>query len=278
MVPFGAEGAADRAARAFARAVSADHGTVVEDVPGEGGLAGVRRANALAREGKPVLMLATPSTHVLLPMRLGDSAGPDASFAPLAGLGRAPNVLLVSPRLGVTSVEALIERARGETLVYASAGTGQTIHLCTAYFCELAGIRMTHRPYNQGSAHAYADLIAGRVQVYFDNLLGCREFIARGDAIPLAISARERNRLLPEVRTLAECGFPQHALEIWFGVFGAGLGEPALRAIDAARANAALHAALATVGLTGEIAPGAALARKIEASREGWRRALESAR
>lgn len=238
----------------------------------------MRRANALARDGSPVLMLATPSTHILLPERLGESAAPDARFAPLADLGRAPNVLLVSPRLGLTSVDALIELARHETLTYASAGTGQTIHLCTAYFCELARIRMTHRPYDRGSAHAYADLVAGSVHVYFDNLLGCREFVARGDAVPLAISARERNRLLPAVPTLAECGFPDHALEIWFGVFGAGIGAGTARAIGSARGDAALRDALDAVGLTGRVGEGRELAREIDASREGWKRALASAR
>jgi len=250
----------------------------VENVPGAGGLTGVRRANELVRDGKPTLLLATPSTHILLPERLGESAAPDAAFAPLADLGRAPNVLLVSSRLGVTTVAQLIERAKGESLVYASAGTGQTIHLCTAYFCELAGIRMAHRPYDQGSANAYADLIAGRVQVYFDNLLGCREFVARGDAVPLAVSAPERNRLLPHVPTLAECGYPEHVLDIWFGVFGAGLDAATSRAIDPARSSTALAAGLAAVGLRGEIAGAAALSREIDSSLEAWRRALQAAR
>jgi tripartite-type tricarboxylate transporter receptor subunit TctC len=237
----------------------------------------VRRANALARDGKPVLLLATPSTHILLAARLGDAAAPDARFIPLAGLGRAPNVLLASPGLGVASVEELIERARNESLVYGSAGSGQTIHLCTSYLCALTGIRMTHRPYAQGSAHAYADLIAGRVHVYFDNLLGCRDAIERGDAVPLAVSAEERNRLLPQVPTLAERGFPEHALEIWFGIFGANLTEPAVHAIDSIRATGALRESLYAVGLSGDVTDGPALAREIDASREGWSRTLGSA-
>ena len=246
-------------------------------MPGEGGLTGVRRANALAREGHEVLLLATPSTQVLLPLRLGASAAPDAAFVPLAGLGRAPNVLLASARLRVTSVEQLVERAQREELVYASAGTGQTIHLCTAYFCALAGIRMTHRPYDQGSAHAYADLVGGRVQVYFDNLLGCEDAIARGDVMPLAVSARSRNRLLPDVPTLAECGYPDHALEIWFGVFGANLSRGAAAAIDSARSSAALGASLDGVGLSGGVTEATALAREIDASRAAWQRAFASA-
>lgn len=278
VVPFGADGAADRAARAFARALPQSFGVAVENVPGEGGLAGVRLASSIAREGKPVLLLATPSTHVLLPARLGDSAAPDARFVPLASLGHAPNVLLASPRLAVHDVNALLERARRERLVYASAGTGQTIHLCTAYLCALAGIAMVHRPYDAGSVHAYEDLVAARVHVYFDNLLGCRDAIARGDAIALAISAKERNRLLPDVPTLAECGYPAHALAIWFGAFGAGLAQPVLDAVKSARANAPLRESLHALGLSGDVSDGASLAREIDESREGWGRALESAR
>jgi tripartite-type tricarboxylate transporter receptor subunit TctC len=271
------EGAADRAARGFAR-VLARHGVgaAIENVPGEGGLAGVRRANALAREGgEPVLLLATPSTHTLLAARLGACAAPDAAFVPVAGLGTAPNVLLASPRLGVRSVEALVERARSGDLVYGSAGAGQTIHLCTDYFCRLAGIRMTHRTYDAGSAHAYGDLVAGNVHVYFDNLLGCRQAIARGDAVPLAISARERNALVPAVPTLAERGYPDHVLEIWFGVFAAGLVDDAPR-IARASQDAALAVELREVGLSGEVLAPAALAAQVAAAAGAWKRALEA--
>jgi tripartite-type tricarboxylate transporter receptor subunit TctC len=270
-------GAAARAARGFAR-VLAGHGmaAAIENVPGEGGLAGVRRANALAREGRePVLLLATPSTHTLLAARLGPSAAPDAAFVPAAGLGCAPNVLLASPRLGVRSVEALVERARAGDLAYGSAGAGQTIHLCTEYLCRLAGIGMTHRPYEAGSAHAYGDLVAGNVHVYFDNLLGCRQAIARGDAVPLAISARERNALMPEVPTLAECGYPDHALDVWFGVFAAGLADDAPRMANAVK-DPALAAALREVGLSGAILGPDALAAQVAAAASAWKRALEA--
>ena len=279
IVPFGREGAADRAARAFARAFDAPGGTIaVENLPGEGGHAGVRRANSLAAEGAdPVLLLGTPTTHLLLPERLGSDAAPDAAFAPLVGLGSAPNVLLASGRLGVDSVAALLERARGETLAYASAGAGQTIDVCTAYFCALAGIAMTHRPYDAGSAQAYGDLAAGRVHVYFDNVLACREAIARGDVVPLAVSDRARSRLLPAVPTLAEAGFPEHALDVWFGVFGAAFPAGRTDRLDEALADPEFAASLATIGLSGGVAPAPALARQVLASAAAWRRALAAA-
>jgi tripartite-type tricarboxylate transporter receptor subunit TctC len=235
VVPFGADGAADRAARDWAQSPQAlrfaDGSRPdfrFENLPGEGGLLGVERANELARAGHRVLLLGTPSTHILLPARLGEAARVDEAFVPLAELPSAPNVLLVSPRLGVRTVDELVERARRERLTYASAGTGQTIHVCTAHFCASSGIAMTHRPYDAGSATAYDDLLAGRVHVFFDNLLACRERIERGD-----------------VRMLAES-----TLDVWLGVFGAHVG-PGL--------------------LEGE---GERLAQRIEASRVEWRRAL----
>ena len=278
VVPFGAGGAADRAARAFAAAFARDGDEVaIEDVPGEGGRAGVLRANALASESnEAVLLLGTPTTHILLPAWLGPSAAPDRALEPVAGLGSAPNVLLVSTRLGVSRVEELVALARTGRLVYASAGAGQTIHACTAYFCALAGIRMAHRPYDAGSAHAYADLAAGRVHVYFDNVLACREAIARGDVVPLAVSAKERTPLLPAVPVLAECGFPEHALDIWFGVFGARLSEAQSHRLESARRDADLRRVLGELGLTGAMCGGPALVEEMERSEGAWQRAVRS--
>lgn len=235
----------------------------------------MRRANSLCAEGgDAVLLLGTPTTHLLLPERLGPDAAPDAALVALLGLGSAPNVLLACARLGVDSVEGLVARARSETLVYASAGAGQTIDVCTAYFCALAGIGMMHRPYDSGSVHAYDDLAAGRVHVYFDNVLACRGAIARGDVVPLAVSDRARSHLLPHVPTLAERGFPDHALDVWFGVFGAAPPTGRVDRLEAAAAAPELAAALGAVGLSGGVAAGGDLARRVLESAAGWRRAL----
>jgi tripartite-type tricarboxylate transporter receptor subunit TctC len=263
VVPFGRDGAADRAARKFAAELSSlrmqGSGITIENLPGDGGARGVQRANSRIAAGMPVMLLGTPSTHVLLPERFGPIAAPSAKLQPLAGLGSTPNVLLVSPRLGVRTVGDLVARARAGKLVYASAGAGQTIHACTALFCEQAGIEMEHRPYDAGSATAYQDLAAGRVHVYFDNVIGAIDHIVLGEAIPLAVSSYSRSDLLPEVPTLVACGFVDHALDVWLGVFGANLDEETMRA--AAKAGAI-------------DAP--KLAQEIEGSARAWRRALEA--
>jgi tripartite-type tricarboxylate transporter receptor subunit TctC len=263
IVPFGRDGAADRAARDFASSLRAPQrgdrpgpDLLLETLPGSGGLLGVQRANALAREGAPVLLLATPSTHILLPARIGASAVVDPAFRPVRDLPSGPNVLLASPRLGVRTVAELVERARTERLTYASAGTGQTIHVCSALFCALAHVPMHHRPYAEGSAAPHEDLVAGRVHVYFDNLLGCRERVARGEAVALAVSDVERDPRLPNVPTLVECGFPEHALDVWLAVFGANLDAAALERLAADAASVAR------------------LEQRVERSRAQWTRAL----
>lgn len=259
VVPFGKDGAADRAARGWAGRPRAPQGVRVENHPGAGGLLGVQRANALARAGEPVLLLGTPSTHVLLPARLGEAGTLDPAFHPLAELPAGPNVLLVPPRLGVRDVAGLIRLARSRPLVYASAGAGQTIHLCTALFCVLAGVEMTHRPYEAGSEAPYADLEAGEVDVYFDNVLACGERIARGEVVALAVSAADRSALLPGVPTLVESGFPEHVLEVWLAVFGANLEPSAMASLGSSPSESAR------------------LTRRVEESRPAWMRALASA-
>lgn len=280
VVPFGAEGAADRAARAFSLSLGRVPGRgsiAVENLPGSGGLPGVRRANALARSGAPTLLLGTPTTHILLAARLGEGEAPDKSLQPLLGLGSAPNVLLVSPTLGVHTLAQLIDHAREARLTYASAGTGQTIHLCTALLCRQAGITMTHRPYDGGSATAYGDLARGEVHVYFDSLLGCRDRIESGDGIPLAVSAAKRSALLPEVPTMIESGFPNHSLEVWLGVFGAHLDADARRAIDDLRFDSRLASSLQALGLVGGPLPGTELRAACDESVPRWMQALAAA-
>ena len=288
IVPFGRDGASDRAAwtysdrfthpvtsprAALLRAAlprksgsgnlplaplgGSEPNLLIENHPGSGGLLGVQRANAVARGGGPVLLLATPSTQILLPARIG-SAAVESAFRPLVELPSGPNVLLVSPKLGVTTPAGLIERSRAERLTYASAGAGQTVHVCAAYFCALAGISMSHRPYVEGSVAPYQDLIAGRVHVYFDNLLGCRDRVLHGEAIPIAVSSALRVGELPDVPTLAECGYPEHALDVWLAVFGANIDAATMQRLGANEGAAA------------------ALSQRIERSRAPWLRALEA--
>lgn len=271
VVPFGRDGASDRAARAFAEAFEAAGGDrlAVENVPGEGGLAGVRRANALAREGRPALLLSTPTTRVLLPARLGSVAAPDAAYEPLLGLGSAPNVLLAAPRLGVDSLAALLTLARSRALTYASAGAGQTIDVCTRELLRRARASMEHRPYDRGSELAYAGLARGEAHVFFDNLLACRGRIAAGEVVPLAVSSGRRSPFLPEVPAVAET-FPGYALDVWLGVFAAHASESIRALAERLAADGNLARTLRELGLEGGPQPAAAFAAAVHG--DAWGR------
>jgi hypothetical protein len=93
------------------------------------------------------------------------------------------------------------------------------------------------------------------VHVYFDNLLGCLERVARGEAVALAVSDVKRDPRIPAVPTLIECGFPEHALDVWLAVFGANLDAAALERLGA------------------EAAAVARLEQRVERSRAQWTRA-----
>ena len=264
VVPFGRDGASDRAARAFAAAFEAAGGDplAVENVPGEGGLAGVRRANALAREGTSVLLLSTPTTHALLPARRGSVASPDPAFDPLLGLGSAPNVLLVPRSLGVDSLAALLALARSRPLVYASAGAGQTIDVCTRELLRRAQASMEHRPYDGGSELAYPGLARGEAHVFFDNLLACRGRIASGEVVALAVSSGRRSPFLPQVPAVAET-FPGYSLDVWLGVFAAHIGDSIRAVAEALVGDDGLRRALAGLGLDGGPQAAAAFAATV---------------
>ena len=277
VVPFGREGASDRAARAFLRAWLGTHGRAleVENVPGEGGLLGVRHANAMAAEGQAVWLLSTPTTHVLLPARLGESAAPHASFAPVLGLGSAPNVLLAASRLGVRTLDELLSLARRARLTYASAGSGQTIDVCTRELMRRAGISMAHRPYERGSVLAYAGLASGEADVYFDNLLGCSDRLASGEVRALAVSSAARSPALPVVPALAE-RLPGYALDVWIGVVAAGIEARDREDASALAGDVRLRGELESLGLAGGPLPAAAFAAAVRDSAGSWSRAALS--
>jgi tripartite-type tricarboxylate transporter receptor subunit TctC len=186
----------------------------------------------------------------LLPARLGAGAGPDAAFEPLIGLGSAPNVLLAAGRLGVHSLQELLAMARARPLTYASAGAGQTIDVCTRELLRRAGVAMAHRPYDRGSALAYAGLRSGEADVFFDNLLACPEAIASGEVVPLAVSSARRSPKLPGVPAVAE-SFPGYALDVWIGVFAAHADEATRRRAAALGGDPGLRQALEGLGLEG---------------------------
>ena len=133
----------------------------------------------------------------------------------------------------------------------ASSGNGTSVHLSGELFMAMTGIKMTHVPY-RGAGPALTDLIAGTVDVMFDNLPSSIEFIRSGNLRALAVTTATRNEALPDVPTVADT-VPGYEASAWFGI-GAPKGTPAdiieklNKTVNAALADPKMKARLADLG------------------------------
>ena len=207
---------------------------------------------------------------------------PDRDFAPVGLIGWAPNLVLVRKGLA-DSVAALIEAARSASppLRYASAGTGQTIHLSAALFERMAGVRMAHVPFETGSAAGLAALVRGEVDVMFDNILGCRDTLRRGVVRALAVAGSLRSSALPDLPTLDECGLSGYRADIWLGLFAPG-ETPAdvlselRRALGVVLGQTDVVAHLREAGLMLDFCSGDEFSEEVAANRAAWQSLIES--
>src|SRR5262249_11296014 len=136
-------------------------------------------------------------------------------------------VLCVNPALPINSVQDLIATAKatpGE-LMYASAGVGQTDHMATELFAQMAGIRMTHVPY-KGGPQALQAVMAGEVALDFPGIAAALPFMKAGNVRCLAVSTSKRSPIFPDLPTLDEEGIKGYEHSLWNGIF-APVGTPA---------------------------------------------------
>jgi tripartite-type tricarboxylate transporter receptor subunit TctC len=228
IVPFPPAGATDVVGRIVAQKLTERLGqsVVVENRPGAGGAIGSDLVAKAAPDGYTILM-ATASTHSIGPSLQKLPYDPIRDFAAITHVADVPNVLVVSPKLPVSSVKELVAYAKANPgkLNYASSGVGTIIHLNAELFKMLTGTDIVHVPY-KGSALSIPDMAAGNIGMLFDSLASVMPHIKAGNVKPIAINAQKRSHLMPEVPTLAEAGLPAFDRYTWFGMF-APAGTPA---------------------------------------------------
>jgi tripartite-type tricarboxylate transporter receptor subunit TctC len=215
-------GGTDIISRIVAQQLSIQLGkpVVVENKPGAGTLVGSDLAAKAPPDGYTLLaglnanMSVNPSLFKHLPY------DPIRDFTPVGMMAEFPFVLVVSKNFQAQSVKELIAMAKAKPgeVNFASAGNGTGQHLSAELFKLMAGIDMTHVAY-RGATPAYADVIAGRTPVFFDNLASALGQIRGGSVRALGVTGTQRSPLLPDVPTIAEAGVPGYQNYVWFGLW-----------------------------------------------------------
>jgi tripartite-type tricarboxylate transporter receptor subunit TctC len=227
IVPFAAGGAADTLGRLYADALSTAFGKqfYVENRVGAGGLIAAE-ATAHAEPDGYTLMVTGIPTQVLAPaMNKNIGYDPMRDFTHISYFGGAPNVFVVHPAFGVTSLKDFMTRARADTegIEYVSAGVGTMGNMVAEYLASKEQIKLVHVAYKGGS-NAIIDLIAGHVKVGMLTYSSIGEHIRAGNVIALATTSAARVPYLPDVPTFKELGYPELIATTWFSFSGpAGL-------------------------------------------------------
>jgi tripartite-type tricarboxylate transporter receptor subunit TctC len=221
VVPFTAGGATDVIARVVAERFTQTLGQpcVVENRPGAGGNVGVEVVAKGEADGHTLLMctIGTASINQFLYPRLPFDPVKDLSAVALAAL--VTNAIVVHPELRATNIQELIALAKREPggLNYGTPGNGTSGHMCGEYFKFRTGTDLGHVPY-RGTGALIPDLLAGRIQMTFDNLPAYIPHIREGRLRAIAVTSRERWFAMPEVPTVIEGGITDFEAVAWFGL------------------------------------------------------------
>ena len=226
VVPFPPGGLVDTMARLVGPRLAQELGqaVVIDNKPGAGGNLGAAVVARSAPDGYTLLMASPPLTispalYAVMPYK-------PEQIMPVGLLGRVPNVLLVNPKSGVNTVAELLAKAKSipGKLNYASNGNGTSLHLSAELLKSSTSTFITHIPY-RGAAQAVTGLIAGEVDMMFENLPSVLGQIQGGSVKALAVTTRTRNKTIASVPTLAESGLPDFDVSAWYGL-AAPAGTP----------------------------------------------------
>lgn len=218
---FAPGGAGDVTARLMAQKYSAALGqpVVVENKPGANSTIAATAAAKSAPDGNTIYM-GTSTDLTVAPTVMGHQIqyNVERDFTPLGGLVTAPNMLVVPANSPFNSVADLVRHAKANpnTLNFASFGGITTSYLAAELLKNQGGVEMTHVPF-KGSALAITELLAGRIDLFFDTVASSAPHVKAGKLKALAVTSATRSQLVPDVPTMREQGFPSF-------VFGSTIG------------------------------------------------------
>lgn len=238
IVPYAVGGTTDIIARVVGNKLGAVLGQpiIIENKPGAGGNIGSAYAARQPADGY-TLVMAVESSHAVNPNVYAKSPyDPIKDFSPISNLADVPNVLVVNPALPAQDLKAFLALLKSQPgkLAFGSSGNGGLSHMNGELFMSVTGTRMLHVPY-KGLGPALNDLVAGQLQVVFDNIPSSNPLIQGHRIRPLAVAAKQRLKVLPDVPTYAEAGLPAMNTPSWFGLAApAGVPDAILDRLNAA--------------------------------------------
>lgn len=243
IVPYAAGGNGDIRGRQVSQRLAAILGkpVVVENKAGAGGNIGTDAIAKAAPDGYTIGMGNFAPLAVNAALFKNLPFDPKKDVLPVALIERGPLVLMVNPKSAYKTVQDIVAaaKARPGALTIANGGIGGSHHLSAELFKQSAGIDMISVAYKGGSP-ATTDLMAGNVEMMFEQMYAAAPGIASGKLRPIAVTAKARLAQYPQVPTFAEAGFPAVEVQNWQGVIVPRGTPPAI----VARLNEAVNKAL----------------------------------
>ncbi|HSW19863.1 MAG TPA: tripartite tricarboxylate transporter substrate binding protein [Ramlibacter sp.] len=236
VVPFAAGGATDLLGRALGVELGRawKQSVIVDNRGGAGGALGAEVVARASADGL-TLLLASGSMFTVNPHIYQKLPYSDKSFEMITKVAGGPMVVTINSEVPAKNLQELIALGKKKpgSLSYASAGNGSQVHMAGAAFADASDLDLVHVPY-KGEGPAYADLMAGVVQMAVGNINAISPLLKGGRLRALAVTGAERSPLLPEVPTASEAGLPGFEFVGWFGlVTPAGTPQALIAKIDA---------------------------------------------
>jgi tripartite-type tricarboxylate transporter receptor subunit TctC len=283
LVGFGAGGAPDILARLVGQWLSEKLGQpfVVENRPGASGNLATEAVVKAPPDGD-MLLLTSLSNAVNASLYTKLNFDFTSDIAPVAGISRDPDVVVVNPAFPAKTLSEFIAYAKANPgkVNMASPGVGTSPHMAGELFNYMAGIKMTHVAY-RASPPAITDLLAGHVQVYFAPISAGISYVKSGKLRPLAVTTAARADALPDVPPIAEF-VPGYEVSAWYGL-GAPKNTPAAildqlnKTIDAGLADLKMKQKFAALGSQPYIATPAEFGKFQVAEAEKWAKVVKFA-
>jgi len=284
IVPFAAGGTSDLLAREIGQRLSEALGQpfVVDNRVGAGGNIGSEITAHAAPDGYTIQLTAIAihamNKHLFPSMRFD----PLRDFTPITLVTTSQNVLVVNSSLPVHTVADLIALAKAQPgkLNFGSPTNGSTAHLAGEMFKNLTGTQMTHVPY-RGSAAALQDLLAGNIQLMFENLPVVMPHVRSGRLRAIAVTGTSRTAALPDTPTIAESGVPGFDVTTWFAIVGpAGMPAPIVetlnRQVRSILTTPEVRQKFADLGAVAEPSTPDALRQRMENDYEMWGKVIRA--